>query len=243
MRDPHEKDVQQRSGKEQILEAALVTFAHKGYVGASIRDIAQQAELSLSALYYYFPSKQAALFALVEATYDTYNRHANRIVEETAGNPLSQIAHGVRHLVDYRCVNLLSSRVVILETGHLEGEFFHRVQRMQDEARKTFEDVVTAGIQEGVFTTCDPVLAIRTVNAFCNAIPQWYTPGGQYTIESIQRTYVLYTLKLLGYNGEIDLDPFFNSPVDCSAVRLDPTPTNSFGEDPGIESGLRFPPL
>ena len=46
------------NGRDQILHAALVTFAQKGFDGASIRDIAQRADLSLSALYYYFSSKK-----------------------------------------------------------------------------------------------------------------------------------------------------------------------------------------
>lgn len=49
-----------------ILDAALRAFARRGYEGASVRDIAAEAQVAPGLLYHYFPSKQAILFALFE---------------------------------------------------------------------------------------------------------------------------------------------------------------------------------
>lgn len=68
------------NGRAEILRAARNTFAAKGYDGASIRDIAQEAGLSLSALYYYFPSKQDALFELIRFAFDWYIQEASELV-------------------------------------------------------------------------------------------------------------------------------------------------------------------
>src|SRR5829696_2564994 len=55
--------------RQQILEAATEEFAAKGFVGATIKDIAQRAKLRSQALiYWYFPTKEA-LFEAVLGTH------------------------------------------------------------------------------------------------------------------------------------------------------------------------------
>ena len=50
----------------EVLDAAATIFADKGYAGASTRDIAERLGVRQASLYYYFPSKEAALAAICE---------------------------------------------------------------------------------------------------------------------------------------------------------------------------------
>jgi AcrR family transcriptional regulator len=50
----------------QALDAAAVTFAERGYQGASTADIARRLGVRQASVYYYFPSKEAALAAVCE---------------------------------------------------------------------------------------------------------------------------------------------------------------------------------
>ena len=50
----------------EVLDAAATIFAEKGYAGASTRDIAERLGIRQASLYYYFPSKEAALAAICE---------------------------------------------------------------------------------------------------------------------------------------------------------------------------------
>lgn len=217
--------MQRTNGRQQILHAALMTFARKGYDGASIRDIAQQAELSLSALYYYFPSKQDALFALISQAYTTYNETASRVLRQAGSDVAAQVAYWVQHLVSYRCTNIMYSRVILLEAGRLDGERYTEVRHLQNEARALFENVVAQGMRDGLFDVDDPVLTTRTINAICNAIPQWYRPGGSYTEEKLAREYVLTAFRILGSDHAHNVEPFFTGKIDTTATRLDPVPT------------------
>src|SRR5215218_84310 len=55
--------------RQQILEAATEEFAAKGFLGTTIKDIAQRAKLRSQALiYWYFPTKEA-LFEAVLGTH------------------------------------------------------------------------------------------------------------------------------------------------------------------------------
>lgn len=54
--------------REQILGASLALFRERGFDATSMRDIAAAAGLSLGGAYYYFPSKEALVFAFYART-------------------------------------------------------------------------------------------------------------------------------------------------------------------------------
>ena len=53
--------------RQAILDAALALFADKGYFGTSLRDVARAVGVRESALYNYFPGKEALFDALLAA--------------------------------------------------------------------------------------------------------------------------------------------------------------------------------
>lgn len=53
-----------------IIEAALDTFARRGYHQASIREIARAADLSLAGLYHYVRGKDELLFLVIDHSLD-----------------------------------------------------------------------------------------------------------------------------------------------------------------------------
>jgi AcrR family transcriptional regulator len=53
--------------RQAILDAALELFADKGYFGTSLRDVATRVGVRESALYNYFPGKDALFNALLDA--------------------------------------------------------------------------------------------------------------------------------------------------------------------------------
>lgn len=58
---------EEQESRQKILDAAFAEFAEKGFRGATIKSIAQRAELqSPSLIYWYFPTKEALFQATVE---------------------------------------------------------------------------------------------------------------------------------------------------------------------------------
>ena len=62
------------STKEKILDSAEYFFAEEGYAGASMRSIAQRADVNLAAANYHFGSKEALLKAVFERRLTPLNR-------------------------------------------------------------------------------------------------------------------------------------------------------------------------
>ena len=57
--------------RERILAAAVEEFKEQGYADASIRNIANNAEISLGNIYRYFTNKEALYFALINPFMDS----------------------------------------------------------------------------------------------------------------------------------------------------------------------------
>jgi AcrR family transcriptional regulator len=60
-----------RDARREILDAALVEFAARGFAGASVQDIIRRTRYSKPTLYYYFGSKAGLFKALLDDAYDT----------------------------------------------------------------------------------------------------------------------------------------------------------------------------
>ncbi len=65
------RDRERLARSRAILDAALATFAEKGYEGATLDEVAERAEFGKGTLYNYFPGgKEEILFALFDEVYD-----------------------------------------------------------------------------------------------------------------------------------------------------------------------------
>lgn len=63
---PSTKAEQRRVSIERILDAALGRFLSRGYHSTSVDDIAKDAGVTKGAVYFYFESKSAVMFALLD---------------------------------------------------------------------------------------------------------------------------------------------------------------------------------
>jgi AcrR family transcriptional regulator len=65
-RKPKRVEAKSEATRRRLLERALVLFQKRGVEATTMRDIAKAAGMSLGAAYYYFPSKDALVFAYYE---------------------------------------------------------------------------------------------------------------------------------------------------------------------------------
>ncbi|MHD0307177.1 TetR family transcriptional regulator [Rhodococcus erythropolis] len=187
-------------GMDVILRAALTCIFRKGYQGCSIRDIAEEAQSSVSAMYRYYPSKQAILVALIDLTMTDLLRRAKAARDDGApGNPVQRFSQLVESLALYHsCRKELgfvgNSEMRSLETAHLPALVSKQVslQRMVDTE-------VREGVDLGLFTTNRPREASRAVVNMCVAIAQWYDLTSGEPPEQIAADYVRFALDLVGY--------------------------------------------
>jgi len=151
------RDVRMEERRGQILRAALSVFSHKGFHGATIREIASAAGLAEGTIYLYFTSKQEVLrgvFAL--------------IADEASAAPVGEGFWAdddeafLRSLLESRITSLSRYAPFLRLSVHeadlhesLRQEFF---ARLCEPFVARFEDYLRRRIAEGAFRQVDTAL-------------------------------------------------------------------------------------
>ncbi len=188
-------------GREAITAAAREIFAERGYHGTSIRDIAKRAGLSLSALYHWHPSKQHLLAALVEEITEDYFQRCDGALRAAADDPAEQLRALVRVTVEYRVGRRVESNISALEWRNLEPEHRERLAGRRRAASQLWSDILADGVARGQFGCTHPDDARRAIVAACNALSQWYDPGGGITLDELVERYTTIALRIVEHRG------------------------------------------
>jgi len=143
-----------RSGKEskkKILHAATKVFSAYGYKGASMRKIAQAADISTGGLYLYFKNKEDLYTTLIRI-------RLNDLAEETreALGDIDDPAKAIRTFITMRVNYAKKHRELILILGKEQGFTFGIKARKQffREQRRLVEEIVREGIASGTMRDC-----------------------------------------------------------------------------------------
>jgi AcrR family transcriptional regulator len=186
-------------GRDALTGAAREIFAERGYHGTSIRDIAKRAGLSLSALYYWHPSKQHLLAALVEEITHDYFQRCDDALRDAGDDPAERLRALVRATVQYRVSRRVESNIATLEWRNLEPGNRERLEGLRRSATQLWADIVADGVRRGVFHCAHPDDARRAIVAACNAIAQWYEPGGGIALPDLAERYSEIALRIVDH--------------------------------------------
>ena len=184
-------------GAALIAAAARQAFAEEGYHAVSIRDLAQRADVSLSTMYWFYPSKQDLLFALIQESVQAFAEIYTAARAEADEDPVSRLDAFVGALVEYRARYQLESKLLD-EIRSLEPSLREQIDQSNVDARNELVRIIAAGLEAGVFRTPYPDDTRRALTAMCNAVARWYEPGGPVTIPQLITRYRHMTHTLLG---------------------------------------------
>jgi AcrR family transcriptional regulator len=159
--------------ESEIIDAAARVFAQRGYHGASTQAIADVLGMRQASLYYYFPSKEAALELVCLRGTDGFVEGAEAVVEGE-GTPLEKLARLIAaHLAPIETRHDYV-KVFINERRHLPAASRRRLGRKTRRIERCFEQVILAGIADGsIRPGTDARLAMLAVLGMCNAVINW----------------------------------------------------------------------
>jgi len=84
---PQDGERKRDATRRRLLDRALALFEGRGVEATTMRDIARAAKLSLGAAYYYFPSKEALVFA----HYEDNHAQLEAALARTTGTPRERL--------------------------------------------------------------------------------------------------------------------------------------------------------
>ena len=170
---------------DEIIDAAARVFAERGYHGTTTQAIADVLGMRQASLYYYFPSKEAALEEVCARGTDGFVEGAERVMQMDVP-PLEKLrlliaSHlaPIQTMPDY-------VRVFINERRYLPDASRKRVGRKSRRIERFFEQVIQDGIDDGsIRAGTDARLAMLAVLGMCNAVINWRESDGSQDIDQI----------------------------------------------------------
>ena len=156
-----------RPGKVAILRAAVEVMGEEGYEGASIRDMAARAGVSVAALYYHFPSKLDLLHEFLDESYDVVltrvERRLDELVDPTAVRCLDEVVATLIASVLHDEFARLAANVAWREYNRLPPLRYRTVAAKRARLLDVVESVVAAGVDAGDFAVDEPREAARAI--------------------------------------------------------------------------------
>ncbi len=162
----------------RILESSARLFAHQGFEGTSLNEIAEEVSLSKATIYHYFASKEEIYSEIILDTLERLLSFVKESIDrnDTASRRLvaAMEAHG-QFFED----NFWAFTAMLIGFGGIrELNRRARAVALRDSYEELLRDVVKAGIEAGEFRKVDPVIATRAVLSMLNWMARWYKPGG-----------------------------------------------------------------
>ncbi|MCR6030586.1 TetR family transcriptional regulator [Nocardioides sp. zg-579] len=162
----------------RVLDAALQCFAEQGYHGTSIRDLAATAGLSVPGVYHHYRSKQEILLALMMAVMDELLARSEAALASAPDEPSARFDVLVESLLRFHMFRRQQAFVASSEIRSLAPENREAYVGRRDTQQRMIDDVVTAGVEAGVFGTPYPLDAARAVSTLCVGVASWYREDG-----------------------------------------------------------------
>jgi len=163
----------ERPGKAAILRAAVAVMGEDGYEGASMREIAARAGVSVAALYYHFPSKQDLLREFVDGAYDVFLARLDRRLAATAATASARLDEIVSSLIAAHLHDewaQLAANVAGREYTRLAPPERAAIEEKRRRLLDLVTEVIIQGGASGEFRVGEPRETARAVIALCTSV-------------------------------------------------------------------------
>ena len=160
-----------------ILTNAAALFSAQGYMRASIADLADACKLSRGALYHYFESKEAILYAILDAHIREMIARVEAAI--SAGGPtLTQFQNVIRSIVEVNAKSPNEQRVLIHDLSFLNEEEQRAIKNLERQLVDTIADLLVRLDAEGKIVKRTKKIYTMILFGIINYTYTWYDPKG-----------------------------------------------------------------
>lgn len=171
----HIRDKRRRR-RAQILSAALRAFRDRGYHATTLEHIADRLGVRKTALYHYFPDKEALLYAChLESLAQVHRTVADARAQFSSAS--DQLAHVIREHVRVM-TDTLEGSPLAFEVTALAPAHQAEVIASRDRYEHALREMIEQGIAAGEFRPVDPKVPVFAILGAINWIARWYRPEG-----------------------------------------------------------------
>ncbi|WP_458683506.1 TetR/AcrR family transcriptional regulator [Prescottella equi] len=169
--------------RAEVRKVAAEVFAAGTADASSLQDVADRMGISRSALYRYFPSRDALVIEIVEEHSD----RARKIVVETDPNcpPEVRLPDLVRALASFALEHPATTRMVDTIWPVLPDSAREIVRDLNRSFFASLRAVIVDGIESGVFRDVDPGVAAQSAASVTRSLAIWFDPEGRLSADEV----------------------------------------------------------
>ena len=160
-----------------ILTQAAALFSAQGYMRSSIADLADACQLSRGALYHYFNSKEAILFAILDAHIREMIARVEAAVSE-GGSTLAQFRNVIRTIVEVNAKSPHEQRVLIHDLSFLNEDEQQLLKNLERQLVDILTDLLVRLDAEGKIVRRTRKIYTMILFGIINYTYTWYDPKG-----------------------------------------------------------------
>lgn len=176
------------TARQRLLDAAVESFADKGFTGTTTRDIAARAGMSPAAVYVHHASKEDLLFAVSLAGH----KDAIAVIEQAyarSDDPVDRIHNMVFDFTKWHAEHSRVGRIVQYEFGALAPEHRREIAAI----RNAIEDCMRKALEEGIAAKAlqiddIPGTALALLSLGIDVV-RWFEPGGSRNAGDLAKLY------------------------------------------------------
>jgi AcrR family transcriptional regulator/DNA-binding XRE family transcriptional regulator len=184
---------------DPVLAGAIQAFVATGYHGASMRSIAQLANMSVPGVYHHYQSKQELLVRILDITMMDLLWRVQQ-ARDDGKDPIGKVELVVEALALFHAKRRDLAFIGASEMRSLEPEHYRRIARLRDDVQHLLDVEIAAALTPSGLVVSHPPDAGKAIATMCTALAQWFQPGGPTTPEQIAKEYAQFALRLLGYH-------------------------------------------
>jgi AcrR family transcriptional regulator len=169
--------------REHLRTISVELFAERGFAATTMRQLADRAELPLSAFYYYFRSKYDVLLAIMDAAMGSLEDGVEEAVDPGLPPHERLVALTARH-VTIHLVDPDTARVADNELKSLNDDDRAMIVARRDSYERHFRDTLGAGVSSGKFDRdLDIPVASMAILTMATGVVDWWRPHGRHSID------------------------------------------------------------
>lgn len=163
-----------------ILTTACALFARQGYMRASIAELADACRLSRGALYHYFQSKEAILFAILDA-------HVRRMIADvesaiaSKSTTLDQFRAAIRAIVELNARSPNEQRVILNDLSFLSEAEQSAIKSLERQIVDIISDLLIRLDKDGKIVKRTKKVYTMMLFGILNFSHTWFDPAGGVT--------------------------------------------------------------
>lgn len=184
--------------REEFLTAALRRFARYGYAATSTRDLCADLGIVPSAIYNYFPSKEAVILAIEDREMTQMLSELETIDLDLRDDPQQRLARVVNYVMTQAIVRHESWRLMAEMLRSLKPESRTRVIARRDAVENIVRTTLTDAVEAKLIPLQDVKLASLQLFSMAEGMSGWYREDGDYSGEQIASHACAFFLRAIG---------------------------------------------